>query len=168
MLETQPAGRTSELLDSIAALVPGLMEEAANSDRAAGFPFESVAKLRHAGLLMAPVPVEFGGFGLHGTGDTEALFRLLHLLGYADLSLGRIFEAHVNALELIRQYGTRRQMESAALAAQAGDLFALWVTDPPQQEARLSPRLSPERRKVVLFRRRRRKTGNRYCSDGSR
>jgi alkylation response protein AidB-like acyl-CoA dehydrogenase len=139
MLETQPAGRTSELLDSIAALVPGLMEEAANSDRAAGFPLESMAKLRHAGLLMAPVPVEFGGFGLHGMGDTEALFRLLHLLGYADLPLGRIFEAHVNALELIRRYGTRRQMESAALAAQAGDLFALWVTDPSQQETRLSP-----------------------------
>ncbi len=90
-------------------------------------------------MLIAPVPVEFGGFGLHGTGDTESLFRLLHLLGYADLPLGRIFEAHVNALELIRQYGTRRQMEAAALAAQAGDLFALWVTDPPQHGARLSP-----------------------------
>ena len=82
---------------------------------------------------MAPVPAEFGGFGLHGMGDGEALFRLLHLLGYADLSLGRIFEAHVNALELIRQYGTPRQMEAAALAAQAGDLFALWVTDPAKQ-----------------------------------
>jgi alkylation response protein AidB-like acyl-CoA dehydrogenase len=131
VLETQ-----SELLDSVAALVPELTEDAA------GFPFESMAKLRQAGLLMAPVPVEFGGFGLHATGDAEGLFRLLHLLGYADLSLGRIFEAHVNALELIRQYGTPRQMEAAALAAQAGDLFALWVTDPPKQGVCLSTDLT--------------------------
>ncbi len=31
---------------------------------------------------------EFGGIGLHATGNTEGLFRLLHMLGYADLSLG--------------------------------------------------------------------------------
>lgn len=139
MIETQSAGKVSELFDSIAALVPGLATEAATFDRVAEFPRESMAKLQHAGLLMAPVPLEFGGFGLHQTGDTEALFRLLHRLGYADLPLGRIFEAHVNALELIRQYGTRRQMEAAALAAQAGDLFALWVTDPPQQGVQLTP-----------------------------
>src|SRR5580704_11234732 len=129
----------SELFDSVAALVPDLTEEGATSDGAAGFPFKSMAKLRQAGLLMAPVPVEFGGFGLHGAADAEALFRLLHLLGYADLSLGRIFEAHVNALELIRQYGTSRQIEAAALTAQAGDLFALWVTDPTKHSVHLSP-----------------------------
>ena len=132
----------SELFECVAALVPDLTEEAATSDGAAGFPFKSMAKLRQAALLMAPVPVEFGGFGLHGAADAEALFRLLHLLGYADLSLGRIFEAHVNALELIRKYGTPRQMEAAALAAQAGDLFALWVTDPAKQGVRLSTNLS--------------------------
>src|ERR1700722_1702966 len=132
----------SELFECVAALVPDLTEEAATSDGAAGFPFKSMAKLRQAALLMAPVPVEFGGFGLHGAADAEALFRLLHLLGYADLSLGRIFEAHVNALELIRKYGTPRQMEAAALAAQAGDLFALWVTDCPEHGVQLSRELT--------------------------
>jgi alkylation response protein AidB-like acyl-CoA dehydrogenase len=129
----------SELLKSVAALVPDLAKEAANHDRAACFPSASVVMLREAGLLMAPVPVEFGGFGLNDAADAEGLFRLLHLLGYADLSLGRIFEAHVNALELVRQYGTPRQMEAAALAAQAGELFALWVTDPAKQGVQLSP-----------------------------
>jgi alkylation response protein AidB-like acyl-CoA dehydrogenase len=129
VVHDQLTGKASELFDCIAALVPELREEAAKCDGAASFPFDSVAKLREAGLLMAPVPVEFGGFGLHGVAGAEDLFRLLHLLGYADLSLGRIFEAHVNAIELVRRYGTGRQMEAAALAAQAGDLFALWVTD---------------------------------------
>jgi alkylation response protein AidB-like acyl-CoA dehydrogenase len=126
------------LFDTITALVPDLSREAAGNDRAAEFPLASVAKLREAGLLMAPVPVEFGGFGLHGSRDGQGLFRLLHLLAYADLSLGRIFEAHVNALELIWQYGTPRQMETAASAAQAGELFALWVTDPAKHGVGLS------------------------------
>jgi alkylation response protein AidB-like acyl-CoA dehydrogenase len=139
VVEAQPSERTAELLVSITALVPELLRDAATYDNAACFPFAAVEKLRAAGLLMAPVPVEFGGCGLHATGDGESLFRLLHMLGYANLSLGRIFEAHVNALELIRHYGTPRQMEAAALAAQAGDLFALWVTDPPRQGVRLSP-----------------------------
>ena len=133
VVEAQSSERAAELFATITALVPDLAKEAASSDSAANFPFAAVTRLREAGLLMAPVPVELGGFGLHSQGDSPALFQLLHLLGYADLSLGRIFEAHVNALELIRQYGTSRQMEAAALAAQAGDLFALWVTDPAQQ-----------------------------------
>jgi alkylation response protein AidB-like acyl-CoA dehydrogenase len=138
VVQAQTLERTAELLAAITRLVPDLSKEAATHDSASSFPFTSVASVRDAGLLMAPVPAEFGGFGLHGMGDAAALFQLLHLLGYADLSLGRIFEAHVNAFELIRHYGTPRQMEAAALAAQAGDLFALWVTDSPKQGVRLS------------------------------
>jgi alkylation response protein AidB-like acyl-CoA dehydrogenase len=138
VVEAQPSERTAELFAAITGLVTELANEAASYDSAACFPFSAISRLRDAGLLMAPVPVEFGGFGLHGMGDGASLFQLLHLLGYADLSLGRIFEAHVNAFELVRQYGTRRQMQAAALAAQAGDLFALWVTDPAKQGVQLS------------------------------
>jgi alkylation response protein AidB-like acyl-CoA dehydrogenase len=137
VVETQ-----SELFDSLSAMIPELMKEAADYDSAAAFPVAGFRRLQSAGLLMAPVPVEFGGFGMHTNGDSQALFRALHLLGYADLSLGRIFEAHVNAIELIRQYGTPRQMEAAALAVQGGDLFALWVTDSPEQGVRLSRELT--------------------------
>jgi alkylation response protein AidB-like acyl-CoA dehydrogenase len=130
------------LFDALSAMLPELMQEAAENDSAAAFPVAGLKRLQEAGLLMAPVPVEFGGFGLHTNGDSQALLRLLHLLGYADLSLGRIFEAHVNAIELIRQYGTPRQMEAVALAAQAGDLFALWVTDSPEHSVQLSRELT--------------------------
>jgi alkylation response protein AidB-like acyl-CoA dehydrogenase len=133
VVETQ-----SELFDSLSAIIPELMKGAADHDSAGAFPVASFRRLQGAGLLMAPLPVKFGGFGMHTRADSQALFRLLHMLGYADLSLGRIFEAHVNAIELIREYGTPRQMEAAALAVQAGDLFALWVTDSPEQGVRLS------------------------------
>jgi alkylation response protein AidB-like acyl-CoA dehydrogenase len=82
VVETQ-----SELFDSLSAMVPELMQEAADNDSAAAFPEAGVKRLQGTGLLMAPVPVEFGGFGLHTNADSQALFRLLHLLGYADLSL---------------------------------------------------------------------------------
>lgn len=127
----QPGARVSELFERIGALVPELQEEAARLDQEAAFPFESMAKLRVAGLLMATLPAELGGSGLHGAAGARDLFRLLHLLGKANLAIGRVFEAHVNAIELVRRYGTLDQMRAVAQAAQMGDLFALWVTDPP-------------------------------------
>lgn len=132
VVETQ-----SDLFDALSAMLPELSKEAAGHDSAATFPVSSFSRLQRAGLLMAPVPMELGGFGMHTNGDSQALLQLFHLLGYANLSLGRIFEAHVNAIELIRQYGTPRQMEAAALAVQAGDLFALWVTDSPAHGVQL-------------------------------
>lgn len=132
------AAQGADLLKALTDLAPSLAENAGRQDRSGEYAFQSLAELTDAGLLMAPIPVEFGGYGMHATADAEHLFRLLHLLGYADLSQGRIFEAHVNALELIRLYGTARQMELAARAAQAGDLFALWVTDPAKQGVRLA------------------------------
>lgn len=128
----------SELLERIGELIPAIRESGEKCDREAIFPLESLAKLREAGLLMAPVPVELGGLGLYGTVGGQALFLLLHLLGYADLAIGRIFEAHVNAIELVRRLGTAKQMEAAAQAARAGDLFALWVTDPGENRLRIS------------------------------
>lgn len=133
---------TSGLFEQIGELIQSIREIAGKCDSEAVFPFESMAKLREAGLLMAPLPVEFGGLGLYGESGVEALFHLLHLLGYADLAIGRIFEAHVNAIEMVRRYGTAKQMESAALAARTGDLFALWVTDPSENELRLSPAMT--------------------------
>jgi alkylation response protein AidB-like acyl-CoA dehydrogenase len=56
---------------------------------------------------------------------------LLRLLGRANLSLGRLIEAHINAIRLITRYGTPAQAQHAADAALAGHLFALWVTDAP-------------------------------------
>ncbi len=128
----------TELLERIAGIIPDLRQEAQRCDQKACFPSASLAKLREAGLLRAPVPVELGGFGFHRPNGEDFLFRSLHLLGSADLALGRIFEAHVNATELVRRYGTPAQMQRAATAAQEGNLFALWVTDPPESKLRLS------------------------------
>jgi alkylation response protein AidB-like acyl-CoA dehydrogenase len=96
------------------------------------FPDEAMRRLTHEGVLRAVLPGAFGGFGL-GTepGRGLALLSLLHALGRIGLPLGRLVEAHVNALRIIFRYGDRDQGAAAAIAVDSGALFGLWVTDPP-------------------------------------
>ena len=118
-------------------------------DREAAFPHEDFNELREAGLLAAPVPRRLGGLGAGTEPDgAPVIHDLLRSLGRGNLSLGRLFEAHVNALRLIVRYGdagqTRRAMEDAV----AGELFGLWVTDPPGErlasvDGRLAGRKGP-------------------------
>jgi len=53
---------------------------------------------------------------------------LLRSAGAADLAWGRLYEGHVNALQLIARLGTQRQRRSAEDDAGAGRLFGVWNT----------------------------------------
>jgi alkylation response protein AidB-like acyl-CoA dehydrogenase len=66
--------------------------------------------------------------GTEGSG-AAALLALLRLIGGANLSLGRIFEGHVNALQLVARYGHAEQVRQVAADAAEGHLFAVWVTE---------------------------------------
>ena len=55
--------------------------------------------------------------------------RLLTLLGWGNLAVGRVYEGHVNALQLITLFGTAEQRDRAAADARAGKLFAVWNTE---------------------------------------
>ena len=102
------------------------------------FPVDDLAALRDLGVLSAPVPIAYGGLGW-GTEPEGVLYLVeaLRLLGRANLSLGRIYEAHVNTLRLISRLGTVPQLQQAATDAMAGHLFALWVTDDRRAPLRL-------------------------------
>lgn len=66
--------------------------------------------------------------------DGEALLRLLRLLyrvGRADLPLGRVFEGHVDALQIISRCGTAEQRSAAQAAARSGAAFGVWNADYP-------------------------------------
>jgi alkylation response protein AidB-like acyl-CoA dehydrogenase len=121
------------MLDNIAALLPAMQARATALDISAEFPFEDFGELRAAGLLTATLPVSHGGAGFGiGKAGAENLRVLLALLGEGNLAVARLFEAHVNALQLAFRYGTAALAETVARAAAAGHLFALWVTDPAQ------------------------------------
>jgi alkylation response protein AidB-like acyl-CoA dehydrogenase len=101
------------------------------------FPIEIIDLLRQAGALRAPLPRAEGGLGW-GTEDDglSALCEALQILGSACLSVGRIYEAHVNAIALIFRYGDADVRSSASDAVRSGHLFGLWVA-PAAEPVRL-------------------------------
>ena len=101
------------LLGGIAANTPAIRAEAEICDAQGSFPRQAMALLEAEGLLRATLPAALGGmdFGIGATG-AEALCRLLYRLGDASLAIARLFEAHVNALQLILRYGEPAQAES--------------------------------------------------------
>jgi alkylation response protein AidB-like acyl-CoA dehydrogenase len=137
---TQIQDRQHALLAGLAALVPAMQHRAIALDPAGTFPAEDIEALRAIGALAAPIPTALGGLGF-GIEPEAALplMEALRLLGRGNLSLGRLFEAHVNALRLIHRYGTQTQARHAAEDAHAGHLFGLWVTDPPNAKLAIAP-----------------------------
>ena len=86
-------------------------------------PLEDLRALQELGALLAP---------------DGATHDLLVLLGRGNPALGRLVEAHVNALLLVQRYGAPAQVEACRSAAASGRLFGLWVTDAPGAPVRLS------------------------------
>ena len=113
----------SALLTETARLIPWMRERAGALDRDAAFPAAEVEQFRRAGALSPPLPIQ-------GRATADELAALLTLVGQGNLSLGRILEAHVNALHLIARY-------RADPPTRDDRLYGLWVTDRPQDGLRM-------------------------------
>jgi alkylation response protein AidB-like acyl-CoA dehydrogenase len=94
-------------------------------DEDGAYPAADVVALHEFGLLTAVLPVKCGGAGLSGL----CLSEVLRSIGSGSLPLGRLFEGHVNALELVLRYGNHQRIELVAEEARAGRLFGVWNTD---------------------------------------
>lgn len=131
--------RRDQLVAALARAVPEMQNRAPRLDRGGDFPVIDLNLLRELGALAAPAPVALGGLGL-GTEPEGALdlMEVLRLIGRGNLSVGRIYEAHVNAMRLIVRYGSEAQALRAANDAREGHLFGLWVTDAPDAPVRLT------------------------------
>lgn len=101
-------------------------------DRDGGFPAEDVRDLATAGLLAAPVPSADGGAGLCEDADLRTLAEVLREIGAGSLALGRIYEGHVNALDLVARYGSPGQRHQLFRDAIDGLLFGVWNTEPSE------------------------------------
>lgn len=75
--------------------------------------------------------------GLRSLGDPAdrdallALLRTLYVVGRRDLPLGRLFEGHVDALQIVARYGDPAQRTYAEQAARGGGAFGVWNADQP-------------------------------------
>ena len=110
------------------ALSAEVARHGAARDADGGFPAEAFAALDRAGFVAAP-PI--------GPGEMGALLRVLAAVGRGDLSVGRIFEGHVNALTLIAGHGSPDQRRALRGVAEAGGLFGVWNTDDPGDPLRI-------------------------------
>ena len=110
------------------ALTRAIAQHAAARDADGAHPKQGIAELDALGLLADP-PVRAGAM--------RSLLALLAAVGRGDLSVGRIFEGHVNACWLIEEYGTAAQRKQYRDIAGQSGLFGVWNTDAPDDPLRL-------------------------------
>ncbi len=111
----------SEIADYCAA-------NAAAIDCYGAFPAREFERIAAAGLLAAPLMPELGGLGLGIDASlTHEMLLLLKKLGWGNLVVGRLYEGHVNALQLVQTFATPAQIEQyAADARDRQKIFGVW------------------------------------------
>ncbi len=116
--------RTNRFLPDVVSSVGALVDQwEAESWTQEDFPATRLDRLR--------MTEAWSGFGRVEAGHgTEELVDVLRLIGRADLTLGRLFEGHVNALQLAMAYGTAAQKETLERTVEDGALLGVWNTEP--------------------------------------
>ena len=119
----------SSSIERAAQISACLFQNAPEIDFEGAFPTREFELMREAGLLSAPIPPQFGGDGL-GTApaSTPDLLRVLWHIGAGNLAVGRLYEGHVNALQLIHYFGSKSQKARFFGEARDGKIFAVWNT----------------------------------------
>jgi len=114
------------------ALIDDLVELGARHDAAPTFPHASLRLLVGAGLHRRFAPPATGGDAWPDPrARHDAMRDALRLVGRADLSLGRLYEGHVNALTLFGWYATAAQLAWLAHELDRGAWFGVWATEAP-------------------------------------
>lgn len=123
--------RIGELLDIADRLSADILTEAAATDATDSFPAETFKRLAENNLLKAVFPARYGGDGLGiENATTVELLKLLKTFGSGNLVVGRVYEGHFNAAQLIGEYGTEAQIEKfASDAVKDNHIFGVWNTE---------------------------------------
>lgn len=101
-------------------------------DAASRFPAESLALLASSGLGARFASPLAGGERFVADGARNmAMLAALAEVGAGDLSVGRLFEGHVNALLLFDWFGSREQKRWLKAELGRGAWFGVWATEPP-------------------------------------
>lgn len=114
--------REDRLWVSYTALTEAAALDAGGYDKTGAFPARAFDRLRSLGLIRNP-PL--------APADSKVLVRSLIAIGRGDLSVGRIFEGHCNALALIERCASVSQCEEIDHLLAGGAIFGIWNTDVP-------------------------------------
>jgi alkylation response protein AidB-like acyl-CoA dehydrogenase len=103
------------LLQQTAEIATFCAQNAAAIDRHGVYPARELESIASAGLLKAPLASKHGGLGLgYETSSIVSLLKILKQIGRANLAVGRIYEGHVNGLQLLQTFGTPDQIDKYA------------------------------------------------------
>lgn len=118
----------ADCLAQATAIAAFCTANAATIDHCGAFPAKEFELIAEAGLLAAPLKPELGGCGLGiDAAVTCELLMLLKQIGRGNLAVGRVYEGHVNALQLIQTFGTPDQIEAYAKDARdRRKIFGVW------------------------------------------
>ncbi len=118
--------------DERSDLVERLATLGARYDAAPLFPFESLRLLARAGYHRRFAPIGAGGEAFTDARARHAAIRdALRIVGRSDLSIGRLYEGHVNALLLFDWYATPEQTAWLSRALDRDAWFGVWASEPP-------------------------------------
>lgn len=103
-----------------------IAENASKIDKEGCYPEEEFKWLAADNLLAVTAPGHEFDFNLP---KTASLLTLLKQTGSANLSVGRIYEGHINALQLVHLYGNDKQKQHwFGEAVEKQKLFGVWNT----------------------------------------
>jgi alkylation response protein AidB-like acyl-CoA dehydrogenase len=115
------------LSDALAALVA----EASDYDCTGADAGALVRPLVQAGIFLDVLPEPFGAGLATEASKVDRLHDLLRRIGGANLSAGRLFEGHVNAVKLVFAFGNAFQRAEVRDGVLAGDLMGVWNAEAP-------------------------------------
>lgn len=101
-------------------------------DDARTFPQKALDLLRVLGLLKMTLNLKDKNTDVDLLKDQNIL-EILYELGKGDLSVSRIFEGHINALLLIKAYGSDFQKKMYFKEVVNGKIFGIWNTERPSE-----------------------------------
>ena len=122
------ASTGSHGLDPVFSLIE---QAAAERDVVGANLSQEIAWLHESGALIDALPHSLSG-ARTWSDDPLAICGLLNALGHASLPVGRLFEGHINAAQLISLYGSPTVRSRCLASVSRGDLLGVWGADGPE------------------------------------
>lgn len=119
-----------QLIARTNAILPALADLGMRYDAAQTYPIDSMAMLHRTGLLIAFAPAASGGVQwAKESCRHHAMFEVLRRIGRADLSIGRLYEGHVNAVLLYDWFGDAGQHAWLGHRLTEACVFGVWASE---------------------------------------
>ena len=123
----KPVSDRQDLLSIAVDIANDAASRAAVVDCFGGFPEQAFKQLKEADFISAPLHSDLGGEGLgFQSAQIGLTLQILTQVGRGNLSLGRVYEGHVNALQLVQTFGSTEQVRRFADDARTGKIFGIW------------------------------------------